>query len=165
MTSSHRGIDESSTAMNVLEMNAIGRMIALVTAGAASWLRIRPAMATPSAENASVPTRKATTSAGILAASMLEVVEGEPDADDEGEPGDGDDQPGADEAGEVDPRRQRRPPPPLHHPVLAAIGDHVGEVGERRRHDLEGGQGGDVELLDRPVPRRRLDRRVARRRR
>ena len=69
-TSSHLGIADSSTAMNVLEMNAIGRMIALVTAGAASWLRMRPAIATPRAENASVPTMNVTTSAGTLASSI-----------------------------------------------------------------------------------------------
>ena len=100
--SSHRGIAESSTAMNVLEMNAIGRMTALVTAGAASWLRISPAIATPRAENASVPTTTRRRAPGSWRPD-LQVVEDETDADDEGEPATAIAQAGADEAGEIGP--------------------------------------------------------------
>ena len=68
-TSIQRGIADSSIATNVLEMNAIGRITALATAGAASALRISPATATPSAENVAAPTANAISAAGSLAAS------------------------------------------------------------------------------------------------
>ena len=58
----------SGTKMS--DTNAIGRMIALATAGAASALWMIVVTARPRAEKAATPTRKVTTRAGSLAASI-----------------------------------------------------------------------------------------------
>ena len=140
----------------MLEMKPSAGSIALATAGAASGVADQPGDG--DARGPRTPPRRRRTSRSAPPAAWPRRPRCRrtttPTPSIRTRPPNGDHDAGPDEPAEVGPARQRRAPPPLHDPVLAAVGDHVGEVRERARHDGEGGERRDVELAERPRPGR-----------